>query len=129
MTPNMTYNMIKTQFFFHQALHYGQIYNFTFNHEYKFKTIIVFKDIRILKSKRVYVFFFWMFWTHGSILVEYIKIHKKIENIWWTFNKGKKLLMQKNYLFTCFLQCFKHIKQFLKHSDFHENFVVSTLRI
>jgi hypothetical protein len=36
----MTYNMIKTQFFFlHQALHYSQIYNFTLNHDYKFKTI------------------------------------------------------------------------------------------
>jgi len=53
----------------------------------------MFKDIQVLKSKRVYVlFFFWMFWTYGSILVEYIKVHKKIETIWWTFDKGKGLL-------------------------------------
>jgi hypothetical protein len=43
----MTYNMIKTLFFLHQALHYSQIYNFTLNHDYKFKTIIMFKDIQI----------------------------------------------------------------------------------
>jgi hypothetical protein len=36
----MTYNMIKTQIVLHQALHYSQIYNFTLNHDYKFKTII-----------------------------------------------------------------------------------------
>jgi hypothetical protein len=41
----MTYNMIKTQFVFHQALHYSQIYNFILNHDYKFKIIIVLKDI------------------------------------------------------------------------------------
>jgi hypothetical protein len=45
----MTYNMIKIQIFLHQALHYNQIYNFTLNHDYKFKTIIVFKDIQVLK--------------------------------------------------------------------------------
>jgi len=39
----------------HLALHYNQIYNFTLNHDYKFKIIIIFKDIWILKSKRVYV--------------------------------------------------------------------------
>jgi len=39
----------------HLALHYSQIYNFTLNHDYKFKIIIMFKDIWILKSKRVYV--------------------------------------------------------------------------
>jgi hypothetical protein len=37
----MTYNMIKTQFVLHRDLHYGQIYNFTLNHDYKFKTIRV----------------------------------------------------------------------------------------
>jgi hypothetical protein len=37
----MTYNVIETQIFLHQALHYNQIYNFTLNHDYKFKTIIV----------------------------------------------------------------------------------------
>jgi hypothetical protein len=47
-------------------------------------------------------FIFWMFWTYGSILVEYIKVHKKIEMIWWTFDEEKKLLKQKNHLSTCF---------------------------
>jgi len=37
----MTYNMIKNQNFLHQALHYSQIYNFTLNHDYKFKIIIM----------------------------------------------------------------------------------------
>jgi hypothetical protein len=41
----MTYNMIKTQIFLHQALDYNQIYNFTLNHYYKFKIIIMFKDV------------------------------------------------------------------------------------
>jgi len=58
----MTYNMIKTYFFLHQALDYNQIYNFTLNHYYKFKIIIMFKDVWISKSKSIYVFyFFWMF--------------------------------------------------------------------
>jgi len=50
--------MVKTQFFLHQALDYNQIYNFTLDHDYKFKIIIVLKDVWILKSKSVYVFLF-----------------------------------------------------------------------
>jgi hypothetical protein len=60
----MTYNMIKIQMFFHQALHYNQIYNVILNHDYKFKTIIMFKDIQILKSKKVYVFLFFECFEH-----------------------------------------------------------------
>jgi hypothetical protein len=41
----MTYNMIKTQMFLHQALNYSQIYNFTLDHDSKFKFIIMFKAI------------------------------------------------------------------------------------
>jgi hypothetical protein len=41
LRPNMIYNMIKAQFVLHQTLHYNQIYNFTLNHDYKFKTIIL----------------------------------------------------------------------------------------
>jgi hypothetical protein len=41
----MTYNMIKTQFVLHQALDYSQIYNLTLDHDYKFKIIIVFKNV------------------------------------------------------------------------------------
>jgi len=37
----MTYNMIKTQFALHQALHYNHIYNYILNHDYKFKTIVM----------------------------------------------------------------------------------------
>ncbi len=55
---NMTYNIVKTHFFVYQALHYSQIYNFTFNHDYKFKTIIVLKDVRISKSKKYMYFYF-----------------------------------------------------------------------
>jgi hypothetical protein len=43
----MIYNKIKIQFLLHQALHYSQIYDFTLNHGYKFKIIIVLKDVRI----------------------------------------------------------------------------------
>jgi hypothetical protein len=76
-----------TEFFLHQALHSSQIYNFTLNHDYKFKTIIVLKDIQVLESKKTYIYIsiFWMFWTHGSLLVEILKFKKN----WRTFDKGK----------------------------------------
>jgi hypothetical protein len=45
LKPNMTYNMIKIQMFLHQTLNYSQIYNFTLDHDYKFKIIIVLKDV------------------------------------------------------------------------------------
>jgi hypothetical protein len=55
----------------------------------------------------IYVFlFFFNVWTHGSLLVEYIKVHKKIEMIWWTFDKGKGLLIQKNHMSTWFFEVF-----------------------
>jgi hypothetical protein len=60
----MTYNMIKNHFFWHQTLHYNQIYNFSLNHDHKFKIIKMFKDIRISKSKRVYVFLFFECFEH-----------------------------------------------------------------
>jgi hypothetical protein len=63
-----------------------------------------------------------MFWTHGSLLVEYIKIHKKIETIWWTFDKGKGLLIQKTTYPHAFCECFKHIKGLLKHGEFSWKF-------
>jgi hypothetical protein len=55
---NVTYNIIKTHFFVYQALHYSQIYNFILNHDYKFKTIIVLKDVQISKCEKVCVFLF-----------------------------------------------------------------------
>jgi Zn-dependent protease len=77
LRPNMMYNMIKTQMFLYQTLYYSQIYNFTLNHDYKFKIIIVLKGIWVLKFKKyICISFFWMFWAHGCLLVEYIKIHE-----------------------------------------------------
>jgi hypothetical protein len=60
-------------------------------------------------------FYFWMFW---SLIVEYIKIHTKIETIWWTFDKGKGLLIQKTSYPHVSLECFNHIKGILKHGEF-----------
>ncbi len=74
----MTYNKIKIQFFLHQALHYSQIYDFTLNHDYKFKTIM-FKNIRVLKSKKVYVFLFFECFEHmGPFLWNILKFTKKL---------------------------------------------------
>jgi hypothetical protein len=76
----MTYNMLKTQFFLHQALHYSQIYNFTLNHDYKFKIIIAFKDIWILKSKILYVFLFFECFEHmNPFLWSILKFTKKLK--------------------------------------------------
>jgi hypothetical protein len=63
-----------------------------------------------------------MFWTHGSLFVEYIKVKKKFEMIWWTFDKGKGLLIQKTTCPHAFLEWFKHIKGFLKHGEFSWKF-------
>jgi hypothetical protein len=60
-----------------------------------------------------------MFWAHGSILVEYIKIHKKIEPIWWTFDKGKGFFIQRTTCPHVFLEC---IKRLLKHGEFSWKF-------
>jgi len=47
-----------------------------------------------------------------------MKVRKKIETIWWTFNKGKKLLYKKITCPHAFLEFFKHIKGLLKHDEF-----------
>jgi hypothetical protein len=98
--------MIKTQLFLQQTLHYSQIYNFILNHDHKFKTIIMLKDVWISKSIKICIFIFWIFGTHGSFFVEYIGVHKKNEIIWWTFDNEKRFLKQKNHLFTCFFGVF-----------------------
>ncbi len=49
--------------------------------------------------------------THVALLVKYIYTHKKIQNIWCTFYKGKKNLNKKKK--TCshpYFKCFKHTK-------------------
>jgi len=80
LMSNMTYNIIKTHFFVYQALHYSQIYNFTLNHDYKFKTIIVLKDVRISKSKKVYVFLFFENSEHMDLCLWNIsKFTKKLK--------------------------------------------------
>jgi hypothetical protein len=60
----MTYNMIKIQFLKYQALHCIQIYNFTLNHDHKFKIMIELKDVQVSKSKRIYVFLFFECFEH-----------------------------------------------------------------
>jgi hypothetical protein len=112
----MTYNMIKTQMFLHQALDYSQIYNFTLDHDYKNKIIIMLKDVGISKSKSIYIYIYiWIFWTYGSILVEYIKVHKEIEMILWTFDKEKKLLKHGEFSWK-FCSCnFESIKNYFKN--------------
>jgi hypothetical protein len=99
----MTYNMIKTQCFLHQALHYNQIYNFTLNHDYKFKTIIVFTDIRILKSKRVYVFLLFECFEHmDPFLWNILKFTKKLKQFGEHLINEKDFLIQKNDFSTWF---------------------------
>jgi hypothetical protein len=74
----MTYDKIKIQFFLHPALHYSQIYNFTLNHDYKFKTIM-FKNIQVLKSKMVYVFLFFECFEHMDLFLwNILKFTKKL---------------------------------------------------
>jgi hypothetical protein len=119
LRSNMTYNIIKTQFVLHQALHYSQIYNFILNHDYKFKTMIMLKDVRVSKYKWVYVFLFFECFEHLDLF------------LWTILNFTKKLkwfcehLIRKNDFWnketTCphaFLECFEHIKKLLKHGEF-----------
>jgi hypothetical protein len=76
----MTYNIIKIQFFLHQTLHYSQIYNFILNHDYKFKTMIMFMDVRISKYKWVYVFLFFECFEHLDLFLwNILKFTKKLK--------------------------------------------------
>jgi hypothetical protein len=76
----MTYNMIKTQLFLHQTLDDSQIYNFTFDHGYKFKIIIVLKDVWVLKSKSIYLFLFFECLEHmDPFLWNILKFTKKLK--------------------------------------------------
>ncbi len=77
---------MKTQFFFYQPLDYSQIYNFTLDHDYKFKIIIVFKDVWVWKSKSVYVFLFSECFEHMDPflwnILKFKKIWNDLVNIW-----------------------------------------------
>jgi hypothetical protein len=74
--------MIKIQFFLHQALHYSQIYNFILNHDYKFKIIIVWKDIQVLKFKMIHVFLFFECFEHMDPFSWNILNWNNLVNIW-----------------------------------------------
>jgi hypothetical protein len=122
LKPNMTYNMIKTQLFLHQILHYSKIYNFILDHYYKFKIIIVFKDVWISKSK-VYMYLFFLNVLHMDLFLwNILKFTKKLK--WF----GEHLIRKNdiwNKKTTCphiFLECFKHIKGLFKHGEFSWNF-------
>jgi hypothetical protein len=82
----MTYNIIKIQNVLHQTFYYSQSYNFTLNHDYKFNTIIVFKDIWVLKSKRVYVFLFFECFEHMDpflwSILKFTKNWNNLVNVW-----------------------------------------------
>jgi len=65
----MTYSTIQTQFFLHQALNYNQIYNFTMDHDYEFKVILMLKDVWVSKSKNVNVYVFFECFEHMGPLL------------------------------------------------------------
>jgi hypothetical protein len=116
----MTYNMIKTQFILHQALHYSQIYNFILNHDYKFKVIIAFKYAWASKFKKVYVFLIVECFKHmDPFLWNILKFTKKLKRF------GEYLIRKKNFwnkkkshVHILFFVWFKHIKGLLKHGEF-----------
>jgi hypothetical protein len=123
LRPNMTYNMIKIQIVLHWALHYSQIYNFTLNHDHKFKTKIMLKDIRVLKSKNAYLFIYFEFFEHTYPFLWNI-LRFRIFLKWF----GEHLIKEKNFWYKkttyphVFLECFKHIKWLLKHGKFSWKF-------
>ncbi len=123
------HNMIKTQLFLHQALHYNQIYNFTLKHDYKFKTIIMFKDVWISNFKR-YMFFFFECFEHMDPFLWNILKFTKIEMIWWTFDNEEKNLKQKRHLFACISWVFWTYKNdFWNMVNFYENFLIAILNL
>ncbi len=87
----------------HQTLDYNQIYNFTLEHDYKLKIIIVLTEVWISKSKNVYVFLFFECFEHmDPFLWNILKLQKKIEMIWGTFTvKQTKEVVDKalNYIY------------------------------
>jgi hypothetical protein len=50
--------------------------------------------------------------------VKYVRIHKKVENICFKFDKYKKNWNKKTRCPHPFLDCFKHMKRLLKHHEF-----------
>jgi hypothetical protein len=116
-------NMIKTQLFLHEVSHYIQIYNFTLNRDYKFKTVIMFENVWILNFKRVYIFLVFEYFEHmDPFLWVYQSSKKKFEMILWTFERKKDFWSGKPTYPHVFFECFKHIKGLLKHCEFSWKF-------
>jgi hypothetical protein len=63
------------------------MYNFALNHDHKFGPIIVIKNVQVSKQKGTCKFF--LNGLNGTIFMKYTRAHKKIENIWCTFDKEK----------------------------------------
>jgi len=119
----MTYNVIKTQIFLHQALNYSQIYNFTLDHDYKFKIIIVLKDAWISKFQSVYLFYFIEFFEQmDPFLWSILKFTKKLKWFGEHLIRKKDFWNKKTTYPHVFLKCFKHIKKLLKHGEFSWKF-------
>jgi hypothetical protein len=120
---NVTNKMIKIQFFLHQALHYIEIYNFILKHDHKSKTIIVFKDVWIPKSKKVYVFLIFECFEHmDPFLWNILKSKKKMKWFGEHFIRLKEFWNKKNTYPHVFLECFKHTTRLLKHGEFSWKF-------
>jgi hypothetical protein len=122
LRPNMTYSMIKIQFFLHQTLDYNQNY-FTLDHDYKFRIIIVLKDVWVTKSKSVYVFLFFECFEHmDPFLWNILKFTKKLKWFGGHLIRKKDFWNKKTTYSHVFPKCFKHIKRLLKHGEFSWNF-------
>jgi hypothetical protein len=66
---------------------------YIFYHDF---TLIMLKDVWVSKSKKVYVFLFFEHFEHmNPFLWNILNFIKKIEMIWWTFDKEKRFLKQK----------------------------------
>jgi hypothetical protein len=115
--------MIKTQFFLHLDLHYSHIYNFTLNYDYKFKTIIVLKDVWVSKSKKVNVFIFLEHFEHmDPFLWNILKFTKKLKWFGEHLIRKNDSWNKKTTYPHAFLECFKHVKGLLNHGGFSWNF-------
>jgi hypothetical protein len=108
--------------FLHQALDYNQIYNFTLDYYYKFKIIIMFKDVWVSKSKKVDVFLFFECFEHmDHFLWNILKSTKKLK--WFGEHLRKNDFWNKKIMCPhAFVQCFKRIKRLLKHGEFSWKF-------
>jgi hypothetical protein len=92
----------KNSIFLHQALDYNLLYNFILNHYYKFKIIVMLKDVWASKFKSVYVFLFFECFEHMDPFLWNVLKFTKNWNDLVNIYKEKKLLKQKNHMSTCF---------------------------